>query len=90
MAYANSADPDQTAPLGAVWSGPTLIAIPVSSLRNNCIKSKIQAKKVWNKEFKILGHLPYPRMQSFLVDNEDWSDYADVLAELSLPSLIAE
>ena len=24
MAYANSIDPDQTAPLGAVWSGSTL------------------------------------------------------------------
>ena len=28
MAYANSADPDQTAPEGAVWSGSTLFAIP--------------------------------------------------------------
>ena len=28
MAYANSADPDQTAPDGAVWSGSTLFAIP--------------------------------------------------------------
>ena len=28
MAYANSADPDQTAPSGAVWSGSTLFAIP--------------------------------------------------------------
>ena len=30
MAYANSADPDQTAPEGAVWSGSTLFAIPLS------------------------------------------------------------
>ena len=30
MAYANSADPDQTAPAGAVWSGSTLFAIPLS------------------------------------------------------------
>ena len=27
-AWANSADPDQTAPRGAVWSGSTLFAIP--------------------------------------------------------------
>ena len=30
MAYANSADPDQTAPEGAVWSGSTLFIIPLS------------------------------------------------------------
>ena len=30
-AWANSADPDQTAPLGAVWSGSTLFAIPSAS-----------------------------------------------------------
>ena len=29
MAYANSADPDQTAPEGAVWSRSTLFAIPL-------------------------------------------------------------
>ena len=29
MTYANSADPDQTAPEGAVWSGSTLFAIPI-------------------------------------------------------------
>ena len=46
MAYANSADPDQTAPKGAVWSGSTLFAIPLSILRKNYIKSKIQAKKL--------------------------------------------
>ena len=40
MAYANSLDPDQTAPEGAVWSGSTLFAIPLSILRNNCIKSE--------------------------------------------------
>ena len=38
---ANSADPDQTAPEGAVWSGSTLFTFPLSILRNNCIKSKI-------------------------------------------------
>ena len=28
MAYANSADPDQTGPEGAVWSRSTLFVIP--------------------------------------------------------------
>ena len=32
MAYANSADPDQTA-TGAVWSGSTLFAFPLSILK---------------------------------------------------------
>ena len=40
MAYANSTDPDQTAPEGAVWSGSTLFAIPLCILRNNCTKSR--------------------------------------------------
>ena len=30
MSYANSADPDQTAHEGPVWSGSTLFAIPLS------------------------------------------------------------
>ena len=30
MEYANSADPDQTAPEGAVWPGSTLFVIPLS------------------------------------------------------------
>ena len=30
-AWANSADPDQTAPRGAVWSGSTLFANPSAS-----------------------------------------------------------
>ena len=34
------------------------VCIPLSILRNNCIKSKIYAKKVWNKVFEVLGHLP--------------------------------
>ena len=41
MTYANSADPDQTAPEGAVCSGSTLFAIPLSILRNKCIRSII-------------------------------------------------
>ena len=37
MAYAYSADPDQTAPERAVWSESSLFAIPLSILRHNCI-----------------------------------------------------
>ena len=48
MAYANSADPDQTAPSGVVWSGSKLFAIPLSIQRYNCINSKIYVKTVWN------------------------------------------
>ena len=45
MANANSVDPDQTAPEGAVWSGSTLFAIPLGILRNNCIKPIFKQKK---------------------------------------------
>ena len=41
MTYANSADPDQTDPEGAVWSESTQFAIPLCSLSNRCIKMKI-------------------------------------------------
>ena len=41
LTYANSADPDQTAPEGAVCSGSTLFAIPQSILRHSCIKRTI-------------------------------------------------
>ena len=45
IAYANSIDPDQTAPERAVWSGSILFANPLSILRNNCIKSKQLGQK---------------------------------------------
>ena len=45
MAYANSADPDQTALEGAVWSGSTLFAIPLSILWNNCMKKQNLGQK---------------------------------------------
>ena len=54
IAYANSADPDQTAPEGAVWSGSSLFAIPLSSWRKKCIMKKQTLGKnsmiesVWN------------------------------------------
>ena len=41
---ANSVDPDQTAPSGAVWSGPTLFEYAI--LSDTLV-------------YKILGHLPY-------------------------------
>ena len=41
VAYANSADPDQTAFEGAVWSGSTLFTVPLIIVRNNCIKNKL-------------------------------------------------
>ena len=41
MTNANSADLDQAAPSGAVWSGSTMLAIPLSILSHRCIKSKI-------------------------------------------------
>ena len=43
--YANSVDPDQTAPTGAVWSGSTLFAIPLNISRNNCIKKQNLGQK---------------------------------------------
>ena len=61
MAYANSVDPDQTAPEGAVWSGSTLFAILLNIfLKQLHKKAKFYAiKKVWNKVFQMWGHLPY-------------------------------
>ena len=65
MGYANSADPDQTAPEAANCSGTTLFAIQLCVL-NNCIKIKIKVKIVWNKVFKILGNLPYYHLEIML------------------------
>ena len=38
--WANSADPDQTAPIGGVWSGSTLFAIPAALLFGKSILFK--------------------------------------------------
>ena len=43
---ANDVDPDQTAPLGAVWSGPTLFAQP--SLLE-CLALFFFFEKTWKK-----------------------------------------
>ena len=54
LAYANSADLDQSAPKGAVWSGSTLFAISLIIISNKCIiKSKIEAKKYGIKCLKF-------------------------------------
>ena len=47
MAYANSVAPDQTAP------SSTMLAIPLSNLRNNCIKADVhRAKKIKTDSLK--------------------------------------
>ena len=53
MAYANSADSDQNAPEGTVWSGSTLqnvFASPLSILRN---EAKFQRKYYGIKSSKF-------------------------------------
>ena len=55
MAYANSADsedPDETIPEGAVWSGSIPISFPLCILRYIYTKSKIQSKKKKKKKKK--------------------------------------
>ena len=51
MAYVNRADPEYDQGLHCLHFH--------CLLRSNCIKSKPEAKKVRNKLFEILGHLPY-------------------------------
>ena len=49
MAYANSADPEQS---------DTLIAIPLSILfKKQMLKKHNLGQKIWNNVFEILGHL---------------------------------
>ena len=47
--YANSADPDQTAPEGTVLSASSLFTIPRSIFKRQMHKKKNLSKKVWNK-----------------------------------------
>ena len=51
MAYAYSADLDQTSLEGAVWSDFTLVA------SYKPFKKKMHKKQKWNKLFEILGRL---------------------------------
>ena len=52
---ANSVDPDQTAPLGAVWSGSTLFAQAYLSKNftgnssNDCLENRATIKETKNK-----------------------------------------
>ena len=61
MTYANNADPDKTAPGGAVWSGSTLFAIQLSFFKKQLHKKQNLGQSVikWNKVFEISGHLLY-------------------------------
>ena len=64
QAWANSADPDQTAPRGAVWLGSTLFAIPSASFGLNTLwLSHIVQILEWLPQIfwvsEYLGHLRY-------------------------------
>ena len=67
LAWANSADPDQTAPRGAVWSVSTLFAVPSASFRSitlmvkpSCWNFRVITAKFSNvriyRSFTVLGH----------------------------------
>ena len=49
MAYAKSADPDQTAPEGAVWSGSTLFA--VLEANTSCFEYSSLVVYLWTQTF---------------------------------------
>ena len=58
-AWANSADPDQTAHRGAVWSGSTLFAIPSAFFGSITLRKS----HLWVSEY--LGNLRYLELQRF-------------------------
>ena len=59
MAYAKSADPDQTAPKGQSDRVYTVCHSTKHFKRQLSKKQNLRLKKnVWNKVFEILGHLP--------------------------------
>ena len=51
MAYVNSADPDQTAPEGAVWRGSTLFAFPLFFV----FKKQLHKKQHLGQKHYIIG-----------------------------------
>ena len=55
MAYANSADLDQTAPEEAVSSDSTLFAIPLTILRNSCIKKQNLGQEIMKLTLILLN-----------------------------------
>ena len=59
MTYANSADPDQTAPQGAVRSGLHCLPFHYVLWETTALTAKFRLKKVWNKVFEILRHLSF-------------------------------
>ena len=67
---AKSADPDQLASSEANWSGSTLFAkaayiwVQQDKGKERLHKKQNLGKKVWNKVFWILGHLPSPELVS--------------------------
>ena len=67
--WANSADPDQTAPRGAVWSGSTLFAIPSASFgcitrRNSHLVQLLGWLQINFQVSEILGFLRYWSIKS--------------------------
>ena len=64
---ANSADPDQTAPRGAVWSGYLLFAIPYASLSQNILRfglfaeilGRLQQRFLASQNLGTLRYSPY-------------------------------
>ena len=70
LVWANSADPDQTAPRGAVWSGSSLFAVPFASFWHNTLRFGlfVPFASFWHNTLRfglfvcILGRL----QQSFL------------------------
>ena len=67
--FANSVDPDQTAPLGAVWSGSTLLAY----MQKVCLKSLQEdaAADINRRHFFLEGFLGALRVNWYL-DKLHW------------------
>ena len=57
MAYANSADPDQTAPKGAVWSGATVCNSTMYFKKQLFEKQKLDQKGM---EWSVGNFLSFP------------------------------
>ena len=73
---ANSADPDQTAPRGAVWSGSSLFAIPLASFWWNTLRFGLF---VW-----ILGRLQQSFLESENLGTLQYVTYWQSIQDLSI------
>ena len=78
--WANSADPDQTAPRGAVWSGSTLVAIPSASF--GCItlrKRDLVQLLEWLQHIfgvsEYLGNLRYYTQKKYRKNPKNWDTW---------------